>query len=106
MVFMTSDTELGARASSLIGTEEYIKIRDKYHINNLKRFVPLNTHRQIIESSITIAKSVVDGGGTDEEIKRACIFMRICFDARKHRLDFHRARKDLKIEELEQKYVK
>lgn len=102
--FKTSDTELMGKADKVLRYDEYLRIRAKYYIHNPKRYVEADTHRRIMDSSVRIAKTVIDQGGTDEEIKQACSYMYICMDARKYRLDWHRARKDMKIDELVQKY--
>lgn len=102
--FKVSDMELTARASKVLRYDEYLRIRANYYIHNPKRYVEADTHRRIMESAVRLAKKVADEGD-EEEIKRACVYMYICFDTRKCRLDWHRARRDLKIDDLVQKYA-
>lgn len=104
-IFMTSDTDLATIKSKLINPSEYIHIRDKYTMFNRKRFVNGETHRRIMQNAINVAKTVIDHGGTEEEVKNACLYLQICIDARKYRLDHNRAKKDCKIDELISKYV-
>lgn len=101
-----SDTEVRELANKLISAEEYNEIKEKYRMRNPKHFVNESTHRSIMMSSIDIVKKVVGNNGTTEEIKRACLYMRICIDARQYRLNYTAAKKELKIDELVQKYCK
>ena len=105
MTFLTSDTDLSTMANLLIRPDEYLRFRDKYQVHNPKRRINITTHRCLIGASVATAKKVIDNGGTDEEVKRACLYMKLCFDGRKYMLDCYRAKRDLKIEELESKYV-
>lgn len=99
-----SNTELREKSSKLISFDEYVKVKEKYHMRNPKHYVNDLTHRTIISQSVDIAKNVIAKGGNEDEVKRACLYMRICIDARQFRLNHVAAKKDLKIEELVQKY--
>lgn len=101
-----SDTDLREYANEIISSNEYLAQREKYHMRNPKHYVNESTHRSIMMNSIDIAKKVIGNNGTIEEIKRACVYMRICIDARKYRLNHTAAKKELKIDELVQKYCK
>lgn len=101
-----SDTDLREYANKIISSDEYLAQREKYHMRNQKHFVNESTHRSIMMSSIDIAKKTIGNNGTTEEVKRACVYMRICIDARKYRLNHTAAKKELKIDELVQKYCK
>lgn len=103
---MISDTELREKSSKLISFDEYVKVKEKYHMRNPKHYVNEITHRTILGQSIDIAKNVINKGGTEDEVKRACLYMRICIDARQFRLNHTAAKRDLKIEDLVQKYCK
>lgn len=105
MAYKTSDMELMARASSLFKNEEYVQIREKYRLRNPRKYVSADTHRTIMQEAIDLAKRVVSRGGTDEEARNACLYLYICVDARKYRLNHQKARKDLRIEEMMQKYM-
>lgn len=101
---MISDTELREKSSKLISFEEYVMAKEKYHMRNPKHYVNDLTHRTIISQSVDIAKNVIAKGGNEDEMKRACLYMRICIDAKQYRLNHTAAKKELKIEELIQKY--
>lgn len=101
-----SNTDLREYANEIMSSDEYLAQREKYHMKNPKHYVNESTHRSIMMSSIDIAKKVIGSNGTIEEIKRACVYMRICIDARQYRLNYTAAKKELKIDELVQKYCK
>lgn len=105
MDFMTSDMELTAKATELIRYEDYAQTRGKYQIHNPRRYVSAETHRRIMGESIRIAKMAIDRGGTEEEVRNACCYLYICMDAKKYRLDWNKARRDLQIDDLKKKYV-
>ena len=104
MNFKTTDMELMSKASQLLNYEEYTRTREKYMIRNPKRYVSAHTHRRIMQEAVEIGKTIMDRGGTDEEVRNACLYHYICIDARKYRLDWNRARKDLQIDNMMQKY--
>ena len=103
--FKTSDTDLMAKSSQMIRYDEYLRMRAKYYVKNPKFVVEPDTHRRIMDGSIRTAKTVIDRGGTDDEVKRALLYMHVCVDSRLNRLNWHNARKDLHIDELVQKYA-
>ena len=104
MVFRTSDMELMNKANELVSYEEYLKIRGKYIVRNPKQFVLPDTHRRIMEGAVKAAKTIIDRQGTDEEIRNACIYFYICTDAKKYHLNWHKARKDYRIDDILKKY--
>ena len=105
MVFKTSDMELMAKANKLISYEEYLEFRNKYIVRNPKQFVLPDTHRRIMEGAVRSAKAIIDHGGTDEEIKNACLYLYICTDAKKYHLNWNKARRDLNIPDILKKYL-
>lgn len=105
MLFKTSDMELMEKASKMLKYESYIQTRENYQFRNPRRYVNADTHRKIMGEAIRIAKSVIDKGGTDEEITQACLYLYICMDSRKYRLDWGKARKDCGIDDLIHKYM-
>ena len=103
MAFRVSDMELMNKAGKLLKYEDYIQIREKYKMRNPKRYVNAETHRRIMQEAVSIAKGTIFRKGADEEIRNACVYLYICTDSRKYRLDWQKARKDLEISELARK---
>lgn len=104
MDYRASDMELMVKASDLLNQKEYIQIRESYRLRNPRKYVDAETHRRIMQEAIDTAKMIISRKGTDEDIRNACIYLYICMDARKYRLNYKKARRDLKIDELIQKY--
>ena len=63
-----------------------------------------NAHRLLTGKAYNLVFRLVNLGGTREEIDRCVRFFFIMLDARKHRLDWRKAKKELGISELEKKY--
>ena len=104
MEYRTSDMELMVKASDLLNPKEYFQIRESYRLRNPRKYVNADTHRRIMQEAIDTAKMIISRKGTDEDIRNACLYLYICMDARKYRLNHNKARRDLKIDELIQKY--
>ena len=102
-IFKTSDTDLMRIASSLIKREDYIKIREEYKMSK-PLTITRETHRRIILNAQAMAKMVIDGGGTKDEVRRACEYYYICMDAMKYNLRWHAYVKKNRIDDLSQKY--
>lgn len=105
MEFRTSDMELMANANRLITSDEYKELREKYKSRDPRKYVGAGLHRNLMEQSIAIAKHTIDGGGSEDEVKRACLYLYICMDARKYRLAWNKAKRDYRIDELVSKYM-
>ena len=101
---MISYTELNDIANKLITSEEFVQLLEKYVDHNPKHIVNKDEHRRIMGIALNLARNVVDRGGTEDEVKRACLYMQLAIHVRKHQLNLGWARRDLKIEELRKKY--
>ena len=104
MEYRVSDMELMAKASDLLDAKEYIWIRESYRLRNPRKYVNADTHRRIMQEAIDTAKTIISSKGTDGDIRDACLYLYICMDARKYRLNHNKARRDLGIDELIRKY--
>jgi len=105
MNYRVSDMELMGKACALLQYEDYLQFRDRYIIRNPRKYVTADTHRRIMEEAIGIAKNITGRGATDDEIRNVCLYLYICVDARKYRLDWRKAKKDLRIDEIVKKYT-
>lgn len=106
MNFKASDMELLGKASAIMKYDEYIQTREEYRIRNPRKYVNANTHRKIMQESIDLAKTVINRGGTDDEVRNAVMYFYVCVDSRKYCLNYGKARKDFRIDELIRKYMK
>ena len=104
MAYKTSDMTLMVKASDLLKDAGYSQIREKYRLRNPRKYVSAETHRTIMQEAIDIAKQLISRGGTEDETRNACLYLYICLDARKYRLNHQKARKDLHIDEVCRKY--
>lgn len=105
MNYRVSDMELMGKASALLQYEDYLQFRDRYIIRNPRKYVTADTHRRIMEEAIGIAKNITGRGAADDEIRNVCLYLYICVDARKYRLAWAKAKKDLRIDEIVKKYT-
>ena len=63
-----------------------------------------NAHKLLTGKAYNLVFRLVNMNGTREEIDRTIRYFFIILDARKHRLDWRKAKKELGISELEKKY--
>lgn len=86
-----------------IGEETFKKDQQVYvwpRYENLSE----NSHKLLTGKAYNLVFRLVNMNGTREEIDRAIRYFFIMLDARRHHLDWRKAKKELGISELEKKY--
>jgi len=61
-------------------------------------------HRVITGKAMAIVKRVLDNGGTEDEVHKALVYLFVCMDAMKHKLDYKQCCIDYGIRALDEKY--
>ena len=84
--------------------EETLKNDQKFYVNPPYNNISENSHKLLTGKAYNLVFRLVNMNGTREEIDRWVRFFFIMLDARKHHLDWKKAKKELGISELEKKY--
>lgn len=96
--------ELLDRSKEMIPEDEWIRILEKYELQDgLKKRIKEHWHRVITGKAVALAREIIQNG-TQEELKQALIYLKVCIDANKHMLDYKRFGKENDIEALGNKY--
>lgn len=88
-----------------IGPARFDEILNKYYE---QVYTPVGEakHAKIVSQAITLARKVIAGGGTPQEIDAALGYYLCCRDAIRRKVDWKRYANDNDISGLEEKYGK
>lgn len=99
-----STTELLELMWKVVSEEERQNIIRKYKMDYADiNFTPAR-HRMVTGRAMTLAKTVINDGGTEEEVKKAILNLMVCMDAEKYKLDLKKWEQDSNVALLKQKY--
>lgn len=91
------------------GGEEGMKaIQEKYRLSGSKKdwtqSVSYTWHRVIVGQAAKLARTVIEKGGTEDEVKLALVYLIVCIDVNKYLLDYSRYQIENGLIELGEKY--
>ena len=99
MLEITMD-EIEKMETEIVDEMEYEKTRSKYQIKS----IPPKLHKVIVGEAARLIDAVTHKGGTEDEIKKAIYYLKICQDTYEYNLDYIRYRRENGIEEIAKKY--
>jgi hypothetical protein len=96
--------ELLKKGNELISQEEWLQICEEYKFQGDRKNVVNDNWRRVITGGAIVLSKEVAKNGTEEEFKKAIIYLKICMDVNKYSLDYRRFRDENGIKELANKY--
>lgn len=93
------------RTDEMLTADEWEGIKAAYKFTEgFNRARCENWHRTVTRDATRFAIAVINGGGTAKEIRNACIYVRICADAKKEALGYIQFSKDHHLIDVKNKY--
>lgn len=93
------------RTDEMLTSDEWEGIKAAYKFTEgFNRARSEKWHHVITEDAARFAIAVINGGGTAKEIRDACIYVRICADAKEAALGYIQFSKDHHLVDVKKKY--
>lgn len=87
-----------------IGDDDRYAYRNHYKMSEDAEKITGNRHNHITGKALRIVRYVLKNGGDDGDIFGSLMYLSICIDAKKYNLDWKRAYREMKINDLLEKY--